>query len=444
MQPSLYIKGDELYCFSKRADYKWKLTPDMLFAANFNCSKRSAGCKSSIAVKARLIDFNQSEAYVNSNFVVSGLTKHSKACIKRSTDKNGQWNVSWSTIFAQRRKFTIKKEHFRHEFPLTHARRKRQECAQFCPYEYRELGNIKTQHAAWKLSRRLLKESQQVAKITGYEEVPTNLRYLAHSSTRFYLDPAEFGSEFFEENPSFATPHDINALENISSLHFDGTHDITKNSVWSQLYTICAIVKKDADNSMAVVRMYVLLKRKDRNTYVRMLNALKSLSPLTGLRHIYSDFESAFTSACKEVFPDCSQHCCGFHQQMAVRKKSTTLGLKKLFESQLGRNLRSILMSLPFLPCACSSFRCDLLTTIRDEIDKLRRSDAFKHLSGKLEEFYVYLEKTWLGVSPRFHPISWASECFDNYINGRSDKTNNVSETLNRTINAGMESREGF
>lgn len=79
--------------------------------------------------------------------------------------------------------------------------------------------------------------------------------------------------------------------------------------------------------------IYCLLHNKSRNTYDRMLNAVKTLIPDAAPRRILLDFESASIAAFREAYPDAEITGCYFHLCQSVLRKVQELGLRPDYDT---------------------------------------------------------------------------------------------------------------
>lgn len=120
----------------------------------------------------------------------------------------------------------------------------------------------------------------------------------------------------------FSTRDNIDLLEKAEHVYMDGTFKTTPK-IFYQIYIIHAFL-----NSVQLPLVYVLLPNKTKETYLRMLQAVKVLAPRILPKSFLIDFEAAVMISIQTVFPHSAIRECFFHFRQAIYKKIQNFGLK--------------------------------------------------------------------------------------------------------------------
>ena len=204
------------------------------------------------------------------------------------------------------------------------------------------------------------------------------------------------------------------------TLYGDGTFDKVPN-IFFQLYTWHVKV----GNSYPPC-IYVLLQRKDTQTYVKMLQILKSIVPSLNPQKVLVDFEKACMNAIHLEFPDTEIKGCYFHLCQSVIRKANSLGLKTLYQSSHDLKIKiKSLAALAFVPTTNVKYVFGILAdTFPDDDDDLNQVlDYF---------FSTYIEGVG-GRRPQFPIEMWNQ--YEAAIE-RSPKTTNCCEGFHNTLNS--------
>ena len=194
----------------------------------------------------------------------------------------------------------------------------------------------------------------------------------------------------------------------------DGTFAVVP-TIFYQLYTIHA---KVGNNYPPIV--YFLLPNKEQNTYVRMLDVLKTLLPDTFPEIMLLDFENAAQNAFRLAYPNALVKGCLFHLSQSVVRKVGELGLKVQFESNPDFNMAvKSLLALSFVPVD------DVLLQFHE------LADSFPDLE-RADELIAYFEVTYIqgrdrGNGRERNPPRYPTQVWNHF----EDPANNVPRTTN-------------
>ena len=206
----------------------------------------------------------------------------------------------------------------------------------------------------------------------------------------------------------------LQVLENEDVWLGDGTFAVVP-TVFFQLYTIHV---KVGNNYPPCV--YFLLPNIMQNTYVRMLDILKTLLPSANPGVILADFENAAQNAFRLAFPNATMKGCLFHLSQSVMRKVGELGLKVNFESDPDFNMAvKSLTALSFVP------ENDVLERFLELVD------SFPDLE-RVDELIAYFEVTYVQGRDRGHgrgrgPARYLPQMWNHF----EDPANNVPRTTN-------------
>jgi len=126
----------------------------------------------------------------------------------------------------------------------------------------------------------------------------------------------------------FGERHLLQGLERAKQWLADGTFKVVP-SLFYQLYTI----HFESHGGHNPTGIYCLLVNKTRNTYDRMLSALKQLIPSAAPERVLVDFESAAMGAFHDAYPEAQIRGCYFHLCQSINRKVNEVGLKQEYET---------------------------------------------------------------------------------------------------------------
>ena len=132
---------------------------------------------------------------------------------------------------------------------------------------------------------------------------------------------------------------------NKDTIYGDGTFDKVPNMFY-QLYTWHAKV----GNSYPPC-IYILLQKKNLDTYNRMFEIMKLLVPNLVPQKVLVDFEKACMNAVRIAFPHAEVKGCYFHLCQSLIRKISNVGLKTEFETDINIKLKlKYIAALTFVP----------------------------------------------------------------------------------------------
>lgn len=188
----------------------------------------------------------------------------------------------------------------------------------------------------------------------------------------------------------------------------DGTFKMVPH-IFEQLFTLNIFV----DCKLFPV-VYALLKRKNAETYSRVLRAVHAAATARNVnfrpRHLLSDFENGILQAFHDLLPNSSRHGCLFHFCQCLLRKIQQLGLIANYRhNPLIKQIVRTFMSLPFLPT-------NQIELVFNRLNILIAGQAA--VSALLQDFVLYFRREWIiNVSPEI----WS-------VNGREVRTTNDLE----------------
>ncbi|XP_038055819.1 uncharacterized protein LOC119727822 [Patiria miniata] len=146
--------------------------------------------------------------------------------------------------------------------------------------------------------------------------------------------------------------HQLHVLDGAKTWYLDGTFKLVKRP-FTQLFSVHAFVKGDTGGMKQVPLTFVLITRRTKKDYKKVLKALRRKLPsrAANLQELVVDFKVGLWGAIRAVFPDASVNCRLFHWTQAVWRKCQALDLAVPYMSNDGvRDFIGQLLSLPFLP----------------------------------------------------------------------------------------------
>ncbi|CAF3204939.1 unnamed protein product [Rotaria socialis] len=192
----------------------------------------------------------------------------------------------------------------------------------------------------------------------------------------------------------FASDEQLNILQNAREFIVDGTFKVVPE-IFYQLYIIHSVHR---DHVIPVI--YVLLHRKNADTYYRLINKILKFAPRWSPRSIMLDFEQACIGVYQTMFPTVLLSGCYFHLRQSIHRKLQALRHKNQYESDplFAHNVHKI-AALAFL-------------------EPTNVINGFEHLSIDLGDDYEtildYFEETYIAYNRRIssvfrcaHPTLW-------------------------------------
>ncbi|XP_077991062.1 uncharacterized protein LOC144445397 [Glandiceps talaboti] len=148
----------------------------------------------------------------------------------------------------------------------------------------------------------------------------------------------------------FYTSQQTEVLSQSKSWYVDATFKIVHKPFY-QMFLIHTFMKGPDGNVKQVPLVFVLMSRRERKDYKKVLKAIKRLVPNLRVEKLVMDFEVGLWRAVSSTFPGTSIQGCCFHLTQAVWRKVQQLGLQVPFmENRATHNFIKQLMALPFHP----------------------------------------------------------------------------------------------
>ena len=123
----------------------------------------------------------------------------------------------------------------------------------------------------------------------------------------------------------FSSDEQLDILQNAEDFLADGTFKVVPE-IFYQLYTIHVMHR---DHVVPVI--YALLRRKNADTYHRLINEILKFAPRWSPRTIMIDFEQATIGVYQTIFPAVLLSGCFFHLRQSLHRKLQVM--KKLWRS---------------------------------------------------------------------------------------------------------------
>ena len=189
---------------------------------------------------------------------------------------------------------------------------------------------------------------------------------------------------------AFGTERMSRLLQTANVWMMDATFKVVP-TLFFQLLVIHAVY-----NGHVFPCLYVLMPRKDEDTYARVFGYIRDItignnySPATCIM----DLELAMHRAFRTIWPETQLQGCFFHLAQSVWRKTQELGLARLYaEDEVVRNSVKLLPSLAFLK---SEDVPGYFDAVFDELPE----DA----SAAIQELYTYFEAIYIGRKPQRGP----------------------------------------
>ncbi|XP_068218549.1 uncharacterized protein [Palaemon carinicauda] len=185
---------------------------------------------------------------------------------------------------------------------------------------------------------------------------PTDLLQLAIPTAYKMYKPDNLSEERFLLADSGPESNRIIIFGRESWVHYlvestwfvDGTFNIAP-ILFSQVY--CILAKKLGVHPI----LYIFLTNKQRSTYLRMFEMVKSLVPNLRPECIHCDFEQAVIGAMTECFPGVQIKGCFFHLAQSMQRHIAAVEATRQYNSDPDFSLKAkMILALVFVP------HCDL------------------------------------------------------------------------------------
>ena len=137
----------------------------------------------------------------------------------------------------------------------------------------------------------------------------------------------------------FASPEQLQILQTSIDFLVDGTFKVVPE-VFYQLYIVHAVYRQHV-----VPVIYALLKRKNDDTYQRMVEEIIKVAPDWSPTTVMMDFEQASINAFQRLFPSVTLSGCYFHLRQSIHRKI-----------QVGNNFKVIIKIMTYL-CRALAFK---------------------------------------------------------------------------------------
>lgn len=176
---------------------------------------------------------------------------------------------------------------------------------------------------------RTLRRTRQVAASQGRPQMPPIPTDTTFEMPGVFKDFVLFDSEGPEDRMLIFGCRDLlNGLSRASVWIADGTFKIVP-SIFFQVYTL----HFEYANGVSPVGLYCLLPNKTRQTYDRLISAMKDLMPNAKPETVLVDFEMAAMQAFVAGYPSTQVRGCFFHLSQCVIRRVQMEGLKAAYEA---------------------------------------------------------------------------------------------------------------
>lgn len=211
----------------------------------------------------------------------------------------------------------------------------------------------------------------------------------------------------------FCTKDMKEILNTIQHVFMDGTFKSCPQH-FSELYVILGDINSDSHHTNVVPLIYALLTKRDKTSYTKLFEVIKTAIPNFSPTKFTLDFEKASMAAIKEVFPEAEIKGCYFHFSQCIWKKGKQLGLTKCTDT---RKIVSLTSVLPLLPKEHIS---DAWSYVKEDTTTLEEAKE------EINKFIDYMMRQWLTTE------EWIGVWC---VNQELHRTNNVVESWNARLN---------
>lgn len=192
----------------------------------------------------------------------------------------------------------------------------------------------------------------------------------------------------------FASPEQLHILQTADDFLVDGTFKVVPE-IFYQLFIIHAVHRRHI-----VPVVYALLRRKNADTYRRLIDEVLKIAPDWSPLSIMMDFEQASINSFRQKFPSTALSGCYFHLRQSLHRKLQVIQLK----------IKTILEKFRFQSLGHQvQYQTD--TTFAHNVHKIAALaflhpnsvvDGFELLCDELGEQYDnildYFEETYIGM----------------------------------------------
>lgn len=199
----------------------------------------------------------------------------------------------------------------------------------------------------------------------------------------------------------------INEMNNVA-FFIDGTYKALPHHLqFRQLYVI-NVIYEDQSYPFA----YIFMEKKTFTSYDTVFGNLKLLMPSVSVARVMSDYEAATRKAVKKHYPNAKISGCFFHYVQAIVKRAKKMGLRR--DAKFSDAVKQV--------CALALLPNDFVV------------QGFK----SIEETFKIKSKRWTAFK-KYWMKQWSSANISVY--GLVDRTNNFSESNNKSLNLLLQSR---
>ena len=207
----------------------------------------------------------------------------------------------------------------------------------------------------------------------------------------------------------------LSLLSKSKTWYVDGKYKAVQHP-FHQLWSVHAFVRQN-DSTKQVPLMFVLMSRRTKQDYVKVLEYIRDLLPSACVTSVVMDFEAGVWGAFREVYNGIKIRGCVFHWTQAIWKQIQDKGLAPTYRKRknTAKFLRE-LMCLPFLPAEQISI------TFQDFQDLVLPDHP-----PAIQELLDYVDRNWIN-GHIWTPTDWS-------VFGMSVRTNNDVEGWHHHLN---------
>ena len=181
----------------------------------------------------------------------------------------------------------------------------------------------------------------------------------------------------------FSTETNLRLLSKKQTWFADGTFDSAP--LGKQLYTIHAIISE----TKTLPLVHCITSKKDEKTYDEIFTFFNNKG-IQDPDSIIVDFERATINSIKKGFPNTLIRGCFFHFGQCLWRNVQSFGLQQWYLEPNNAHFIKQLTALAFVPP----------TDVHELFDQLT-SSITAETEDLLNDFLVYFESTWLGITQR-------------------------------------------
>ena len=151
--------------------------------------------------------------------------------------------------------------------------------------------------------------------------IPENMR-TTHDNLPFVITEERIADDSNKVIWGFSSPSGLDTMRGAESLFADGTFEMVKQTLFSQIYVLVCPV-----GSISVPVAWFLLPKKEYSTYMKVLTCLKEEIGLKAPSKFHVDFEIAVMKAIRDVFSESKIISCSVHFIRNIKKHLQAKGL---------------------------------------------------------------------------------------------------------------------